>query len=147
MKLPSAPGGKKLWICDIEVFKNYFLAVFYNGERWKMFDHTQLPELADALNDKELVLAGFNNFAYDDIILGFICSDPTCTTQKIYETSKDLIYGGERLREQVFRAQWAERPWHNSIDVFQLLNGKGSLKEWACRIGSNLVAETPAALS
>ena len=143
MRIPNAPGDKKVWLVDIEVFQDYFYAAFHNGERWKEYDHTSLAKLAEDLHNPDLVLAGFNNFAYDDLILAFIASDPTCTPQKIYETSKDLIYNKDALREQIFQWQYADRPWAYSIDVFQLLNGKGSLKEWACRIGSPLVAETP----
>ena len=143
MKLPNAPGDKKTWLVDIEVFPNYFYAAFYNGEKWKEYDHTTLAKLAEDLHNKDLVLAGFNSFAYDDLILAFIASDPVCTPQKIYETSRDLIHNKEALRDQIFAWQYADRPWAYSIDVFQLLNGKGSLKEWACKIGSPVVAETP----
>lgn len=143
MRLPDAPGGKKTWIVDIEVFPNYFYAAFHNGERWKEYDHTTLDKLSSDLHNTDLVLAGFNNFAYDDLILAFIAADPTCSARKIYETSRDLIKNKDRLREQIFAWQYADRPWGYSIDVFSLLNNKGSLKEWACRIGSPLVAETP----
>jgi len=124
VRIPNAPGDKKVWLVDIEVFQNYFYAAFHNGERWKEYDHTNLAKLAEDLHNPDLVLAGFNNFAYDDLILAFIASDPTCTPQKIYETSKDLIYNKEALREQIFQWQYADRPWAYSIDVFQLLNGK-----------------------
>lgn len=144
MRLPEAPGGKRTWIVDIEVFPDYFYAAFYNGERWKEYDHTMFEKLSNDLNNKDLVLAGFNNFAYDDLILAFIAAHPEkATTERIYQTSQDIIKNRERLREQIFAWQYADRPWAYSIDVFQLLNGKGSLKEWACRIGSPLVAETP----
>jgi len=145
VKLPTPPGGGKLWTVDVEVFQNYFLAVFYNGVTWKEYDHTQFAELREALNDKSLVLAGFNNFGYDDLILRIICLTPNVTTMDLYHASKDIIFSqrGELKSQRVFELQWSATQWNYSIDVFQLLNGKGSLKEWACRSGSALVAESP----
>lgn len=144
MKLPPAPGNKKTWIVDIEVFQNFFYAAFHNGDEWREYYHKDLTQLAEDLNSKELVLAGYNNFGYDDIILKLICVKPDITPIEIYHASKDIIFSkDDAVRERVFQLQYADTPWAYSIDVFQLLNGKGSLKEWACRIGSSVVAETP----
>lgn len=144
MKLPLAPGNKKTWIVDIEVFQNFFYAAFHNGDDWREYYHKDLAQLAEDLNSKDLVLAGFNNFSYDDIILKLICIKPDITTLELYHASKDIIFGkSDIVKERVFNLQYADAPWAYSIDVFQLLDKKGSLKEWACRIGSSVVAETP----
>lgn len=150
MKLPLSPGNLKTVIVDIEVFQNYFYACFSNGERFKEFDHTTRDQLQRFLQDSQLCLAGYNSFSYDNIILGIIANDcmPDASDdefcQKVYRTSKTIIFDkSEATREKVFTKTWEERPWRQSIDVFALLNNKGSLKEWACKIGTKLVAETP----
>ena len=150
MKLPISPGGLKTVIVDIEVFQNYFYACFTNGDRFKEFDHTTRHDLQRFLQDSQLCLAGYNSFAYDNIILGMIADDccPDLSDAefclRVYQTSKTIIFDkSEQMREKIFAKTWQERPWGQSIDVFALLNNKGSLKEWACKIGTKLVAETP----
>ena len=144
MKLPLAPGNKKTWIVDIEVFQNFFYAAFYNGDEWREYFHKDLAQLAEDLKSKDLVLVGYNNHDYDDIMLKLICVKPDITTTELYHASKDIIFNkDEGVRQRIFELQYADNPWAYSIDVFQLLNKKGSLKEWACRIGSSVVAETP----
>lgn len=144
MIMPSAPRNRRLWTYDVEVFPNHFLATFYNGTIWKTYDETQLAQMAKDLDTVTLVLAGYNNFGYDDIIVKYICQHPEMTPQSIYELSKAIIEDeSERTRQCVFELQYQDPTWDYSIDVFQLLNGKTSLKEMECRIGFDSVLESP----
>lgn len=136
MKLEGMP----VWVVDVEIFQNYFVAVFYNGEKWKIYE--DISELAKDINHSKLCLAGFNSFKYDEIVLAHIAKHPTATCEDLYALS-NVIVNGEGDQERIFKLTYDTRPWALSIDVFQLVNAKGSLKEWMCRNGAQRVAESP----
>jgi hypothetical protein len=145
----KVPGRKlSLWVYDCEVFPNRFLFRAYGGPAndWRRFDETNLRGLATFVNDTRKVFAGFNNHAYDDILVATLARAGTTQTAKDIKALSDRIIEPktEADREANFKVQYSRKPWAYSIDVFQLLNGKGSLKEWECRIGFPTVAETPA---
>lgn len=141
MKLPLAPGGHKVYVYDIEVFSNYFLAIFTDGEEWFEFTHEQFPALASFVMDESIVLAGYNNFSYDDIIIKRICDNPACSIADVKELSDVLIDGRSKFKNVIFGWQWEDPPWAYSIDLFMLLNKKMSLKELQCKSGFDLVDE------
>lgn len=128
-----------IWVYDIEIFPNYFLATFYNGEKWLYYEDPSI--LAALLYADKLVLAGFNNLSYDDIVLCEIAKNPKITCEELYRLSCTLV--ADESRDLIFALKYQKKPWRFSIDVFQLFNGKGSLKEWECKRGAKLVAETP----
>ena len=131
--------GSRVWVYDIEVFSNYFLATFYNGKDWRYYENP--ADLSGLLNAKDVVFAGFNNLCYDDVILCEIAKDRSISTQRIHEISTLLIR--DESKEVVFNLKYQRKPWRFSIDVFQLVNGKGSLKEWQCKRGANVVSDSP----
>lgn len=142
--LPPAPHGKTLWVYDLEVFPDHVLVVLSDGRTWREYTEFTFPDLAEFLNDPGLALAGFNNHAYDDLILRHLVAHPDCTAAEVYRLSNRIINPQEPEETDAnFQLQYADKPWGYSIDVFQLLNGKGSLKEWACREGFERVAESP----
>ena len=147
MLLPRAPGDKRLLVIDTESYPNWFCISVTNGEARKTFAshrHGEIMRLAQALNDKNLVVAGFNNKAYDDIILRAIVARPGITPELVNRLSARIIDPQDKAEEDAnFRDTYAPVPWAYSIDVFQLLNGKGSLKEHACRSNALDVGETP----
>jgi hypothetical protein len=150
-RLPGWPKpprpGLELWVYDCEVFPDRFMLSAFDGKTWAEFDETSLDALAAWLRDKGKVLAGFNSHGYDDILAGAIVSEPAMRNPAaIYALSCRIIDPKtEAEKDQNFKARYKNRPWAYSIDVFQLLNGKGALKEWECRIGFPTVAESPAA--
>lgn len=145
--LPCAPGDKRVLVADLETYPNWFCVAISDGEKRKCFaSHRpgEIHKLAAALKDKSLAVAGFNNFAYDDIILRAICTNPDITPAKVRALSNRIIDPQDHEEEQAnFQARYTDTPWGYSIDVFQLLNGKGSLKEHACRSHAQDVGETP----
>lgn len=147
MILPRAPGDKKVLVCDLETYPNWFCIGVSDGERRKTFaSHRpgEIAKLVKALLDKSVVVAGFNSFAYDDIILRAICRKPNIDPREVRGLSNRIIDPQDEEDEQAnFSARYVEPPWAYSIDVFQLLNGKGSLKEHACRSHAQDVGETP----
>jgi hypothetical protein len=141
-------GTRPGWVYDIEVYPNYFCATFFDGVEMKSFDHTQLRELDQFVTQGSKVLIGYNNFKYDDAILRAIVTNPDrITTSDIFSLSGLLISDYKVLTpEQVKRRNnliYARCYWAYSIDLFQINNGKGSLKEHQCRLGLPSVADSP----
>ena len=147
MTLPRAPGDKRVLIVDLETYPNWFCVGVSDGDRRKTFaSHrpSEIAKLAAHLKNKSIVVAGFNNFKYDDIILRAICGNPAITPDKVRALSNRIIDPQDRDDEEAnFAATYSDTPWGYSIDVFQLLNGNGSLKEDACRSHAQDVGETP----
>lgn len=144
-------SGLKVWTFDIEVFPNFFMAHFRHGEKrhHTFIVHKKRDDRAALfkfLRDSGKVFAGYNNFGYDEIIIKWMLSHPECTTQEIYECSK-LLIESPRTPDNLFRLQYGKAPWAYSIDLFQLLNKKGSLKEWMCREGAIKVVESAASFT
>lgn len=146
-QLPRAPGDKQTLVADLEAFPNWFCVAISDGERCKVFaSHVpgDIARVAKALRNKNVALGTFNGFQYDDIILRAICADPAITPERVHALSQRIIDPqDEEEQEANFRARYMETPWGYSIDVFQLLNGKGSLKEHACRSNAPEVGESP----
>lgn len=147
MKLHRAPGDKRVLVVDLETYPNWFCIAISDGENRKVFASHRAGDIyrvAKALNDKNVAVAGFNNKAYDDIILRAIVADPGITPAKVNRLSARIIDPQDPQDEDAnFRDTYTPTPWAYSIDVFQLLNGKGSLKEHACRSNALDVGETP----
>ena len=136
------------WVYDCEVFPNLFLASFTNGVKTVTFDQTQFRELAAFVNDTAKVLIGYNNIKYDDLLLRAIHQNPKeITTAKLYEISGLIIADWKALtdnqRKDRSKLTYARRPWNYSIDLYEVTNCKGSLKELQCRLGLPTVAESP----
>lgn len=145
---PTPPRpGRELWVYDCEVFPNRFMFSAYNGSKWVEYDESTLDALAMWVRGSDKVLAGFNSHAYDDILVAAIATKSGIrTAADIYALSCRLIDPKtDADKEANFRARYGRRAWAYSVDVFQLLNGKGALKEWECRIGFPTIAESPAA--
>ena len=136
--IPRAPGGQRVWVYDTEVFPNLVLHVFTDGRSTEVFHQESWDALRSFVSDPGKVLAGFNSSGYDDPVLRRILARPEPTVAEIGALSGEII-GGELPRE----LRWGPVPWAHGIDVLQLLNGRGSLKEWECRLGLDLVAESP----
>ncbi len=145
---PKPPGRDNpvLWVYDCEVFPNRFMCSAWNGSEWAEFDQDNLSDFRRFVKDKRKVLAGFNNHSYDDVLIGAIAADTRISkASDIYKLSCRLIDPEtEAEKEANFKDRYKGRPWAYSIDVFQILNGKGALKEWECRIGFPTVSESPA---
>ncbi len=144
---PKAPGGHALWVYDLEVFPNRFMFSAFNGSEWVEYDETNIKAMAKFVRDRGKVFAGFNNHGYDDVIIGALAADARERyPSRIYQLSTRIIEPKDQAEKDAnFRDRYKGRPWAYSIDVFQLLNAKGSLKEWECRIGFPTVVESPAA--
>ena len=137
----STGDGKPIFVYDCEVFSNLFLCILCDGVQWLQFDHSTIPALLRFVSDKAKVLAGFNSHAYDDKLLQYLVRHPSSTPADLFALSQRIIEPDADARDPV---PWFEKPWAYSIDVLQLLNGRGSLKEWECRSGFPVVVESAA---
>jgi hypothetical protein len=138
LALPPAPRGGRVWVYDTEVFPNLVLHVFTDGVQTEIFHHDSWDALRVFVSDPRKVLAGFNSADYDDPVLRFIVRTPTATVADVLRLSGTIIE--ERAPSDL---RWGATPWAFSIDVLQLLNGRGSLKEWECKLAMDRVAESP----
>lgn len=136
-------NGCRVLAYDIEVFPNYFLALFWDGGKtWHKFTYKDISELIEFISDKKLILGGFNNFSYDDTVLKWLVKNPDATTRDIFKLSMRIIKEGRNDKE-LFKIQYGTSPWAHSLDVFQFFNKKGSLKEWECKEQLPRVVESP----
>jgi predicted P-loop ATPase/5S rRNA maturation endonuclease (ribonuclease M5) len=141
-RVEPAWEGIDVWIYDVEVFQNYFLAVFFDGKEFRVFNQNDLADLREFLSRPGIVLAGYNNFSYDDVILRRIL-EAGVTTTDLYQLSRAIVDDGDES-DRIFKMRYSRKPWSYSIDVMQLLGGRkaGSLKEHAARLGL-CVSECP----
>ncbi len=149
-KIENITGfNKKLAIYDIEVYPNFFLVVFLTEEGLQVFTGEQLESLKSFIADPELVLIGYNNLSYDDIILKAIYKEYYKTAEEIYQLSQEII---TRSNDDMFnRLKWRTKtPWYKSIDLMQLafkdddmIGGKASLKEIAVRLKCEKIQDLP----
>ena len=83
---------RKAYIYDLEIFPNYFLAMFYDiGE--EVFSSYTIETL-DALRqflEQEIILIGYNNRGYDDIVLHEIIDKRATSCSDLYDLSTKII--------------------------------------------------------
>lgn len=113
---------------DIEVFKNFFSALFMSEDMeleyifYKHGDRDDTPALIQFISQPGLTLVGYNSLWYDDIILKFILSNPGVSNLEIYNASKKLIETKNRrdLPDRLKEAVYMTTPWR-SADMLALL--------------------------
>lgn len=143
------PEGEPALAYDLEVFSNHILAVFTDGVSWWAYDETRFLDMAAIFRRRDVVLIGYNNTAYDDLLARVIAQNPaSCTAGDLYGLSQQIIAthaDHARLPEALKRLRHASPPWCYSIDLFKIISGGQplSLKEHGCRMGAPLVAEAP----
>lgn len=126
---------------DCECFSNFFCVNFFDGTTHTTFRHGEFQRLLVFLKCKP-ILIGYNNFGYDDIMLKSIIKNPLITKAELHQLNNTII-GSRRLPNDLFKIQYAPYPWAYSIDMYQITNKKGGLKEWECRQNHQLVVDTP----
>lgn len=150
-KIPEL-GGRKVYAYDMEVYPNWYCLTVTDGETHMCFDPSTMHTFCGFLN-KGVVLAGYNSFKYDDVLLAKIydfstddmgAQEPLGGWAGFLRGISDMLIGDRSAdHDRIFKLVYANRPWFASIDVFQLFNGKLSLKENACRDNAPDVREAP----
>lgn len=147
-----------IWVYDIETYPNCFLAIFKaldpaNQEKYLRFRDSDLDSLKLFLASEDLVLIGYNNFAFDDVVLKAIIDGKVSTAEEIHGFATRIIKSSssddKEIRGLTYhnRKEWGDRtsPWW-CIDLFQILGGKvraGSLKSHEVRLGLRDVRDLP----
>jgi hypothetical protein len=144
---PSAPVS---YVYDLEVFPNFFLAVFKeikasgDGEV-VAFTGDQLDDIKQFIGREHPRLVGYNNFNFDDPILRQICKGRLRTTNEIYEFSKLSFSESEEDKKVLARLRHEASSW-TCIDLFQILGGlqvAGTLKSHEVRLGMLNIQDLP----
>jgi hypothetical protein len=133
-------------VYDIEVYPNYFLAVFI-GEKNVPISYTlnNIQDMIRTLSDKKLYLIGFNNHGYDDIIMKYIfMKNGNVQASDLRDLSTEIIFGDKDQRSQLYwDLWWYEPPWSFSMDVFCIPKKEVGLKERAARRHWHKIQDLP----
>lgn len=133
---------------DIEVYSNYFLALFMNeagkAKRFEIFNDDDSTFDVDAIDDlitnKDLEFITFNGNSYDIplLTLAMDCKD----TEEVKHQSNRIIE--DNLRPWHFYKQMKLRePNVNHIDLMEVAPGMVGLKLYGGRMGTKLLQELP----
>lgn len=133
---------------DIEVYRNYFLALFmtqtgkvkmfeiFNGDKSRFDPH----EILDIIKTPELEFVTFNGTSYDVPLLTMAMLDPD--TQALKAASDRIIQNNVRPWK-FYRDEGLKAPDMNHIDVIDVAPGMVSLKIYGGRMGSPRLQDLP----
>ena len=127
---------------DLEILSNHFLAVFHDGARIWKFTHNTLPEMRAFLMNRDLVLVGWNNHAFDDLFSRRIVANPSIGVDELHALCKRII-SSRQLPKDLFTLQYSAISWSHSIDMYMVCGKPGSLKEMECREHMTRVFDAP----
>ena len=140
---PANPTRNLTVVYDTEIFDNAFLATFYipasdHYEEFFFYETVERKELERlrAFLASVLVAIGFNNLGFDNLII-----DKFLTTGCITQTKQlsNSIIGRDSHGKPVERGRHGNSFLNNwnttNYDVYKILEEKGSLKEYQCRMG------------
>lgn len=138
---------KELFIYDIEVYRNYFLAVFVdkdgqNKHQFQIFqDKNEAKELVNFLHTRVNYLVGYNSSRYDDVILNLIRSGVS-DTASIHNLSNQIILDNYDAIKQY---RWMDKPW-TTIDLMAIIENnmnRTSLKAAAIHLKWHKIQDLP----
>ena len=116
-------------IFDLEVYPNFFYALFYNLETEK-YDPYRIEDLEElkAFLRAGRVLIGYNSRNYDSVILRSLVDNRVKTCEQIYELSVRII--NNTLTEDERKLRWSEHPW-DEIDLIAI--HPSYAKDWSLK--------------
>jgi len=132
---------------DLEVFKNYFVACFLEGDEFFVFELQDIKGLLDYISDKEKILVGFNSLAFDDLLLKALWANSrtkdanSLNTHRVIKNMSDSLILDERSSMTKYR--WFPSPWGESRDTFQMAPLMGGLKKRLALYGFPLIQDLP----
>ena len=124
---PAQDDAQLLYTYDLELYPNYFLAVFkeitsnQDGE-FKIYTFSELDELRNFVSQPSLTLVGYNNFNFDDTLLKVIIKNTPLSTEYLYDWANKLINDREEDQKAIKSFRYSESNWL-SIDLMQILGG------------------------
>ena len=132
-------------IFDVECYRNFFHVAFMNAAgrvaSVEMRDDEKLDVAKLAHRMRSETLLGFNNKAYDDIIIAAALENRTCAELKALS---DKIIKSNLPSWRVAQGEGIRKPrgW-DTIDIIEVLPGQASLKIYGARIGSAKLQDLP----
>ena len=147
---PAQDDAQLLYSYDLELYPNYFLAVFkeitsnQDGD-FKNYTFSELDELRAFVSQPNLTLVGYNNFKFDDTLLRIILKNNALSTEYLCEWSNKLINNRDEDQQAIKTLRYKDSNWI-SIDLIQILGGSplaGSLKSHEIKLGMLNVQDLP----
>jgi hypothetical protein len=141
--------AKSFLAVDCESFSNWFCVCAWDGATMRAIDSrspTWRGEVRELIWNKDVALVGYNNFGYDNLLLKTILANAAVqvfTPAQVNNVSRRIVGSEGRMPDDLFKLQYANEPWAYTVDMYQLLNKKGSLKVWECHEHFPTVAESP----
>ena len=139
-------------VYDIETYKNFALFCFRDVVTKDQF----LFEISDWLDQRldlidffkrDIVLVGYNNHGFDDVVTNFTIGSKTATSWDIYKAAQMCITDGRARTDETKKFMWK---WKNidkyTIDLMTLhssLSGRVSLKEMAISMNMPKIQDLP----
>ena len=129
-------------IFDIEIYKNYFLASFMNGEgkvahcEMRNDDKLDVVKLSRLMRDN--VTLGFNSNSFDVYLVAAALQNRSCAELK--RLSNEIILS--RLPSWKVADVQIPRQW-DTIDIIDVLPGQASLKVYGARINQPKLQDLP----
>ena len=133
---------------DIEVYRNYFLALFMREDgkckRFEIFndDLSAFPRTAilDLITHPDVELVGFNSESYDLPLLTYALVHPV---PKDIKRESDRIIQRNIRSWQFYRDESLQPPEVNHIDLIEVAPGQVGLKLYGGRLNSKKLQELP----
>ena len=125
--------NKKVVIYDIEVFPNVFSCTCKDTETEDIFTYelslrkSQLKELVEFFTQKDILLAGYNNHHYDDVVMNYIIEycdrlngvPVLRATDSIFKLSNTVIQAEEGDTSRF--KQWKYANTFSSMDILTMM--------------------------
>jgi len=131
----------KNFVCyDFEVFSNIWLVVFRHGDRYKFIinDQEELRNYYLTISDK--ILYGYNNYGYDDKILGRLLFSNNVTNKQLYDMSSNIV---NHVPNSPSYYNFASKLFGRTLDVMQEISSNATgLKKIEYGLGWG-IEETP----
>jgi hypothetical protein len=133
---------------DIEVYRNYFLALFMREDgqckRFEIFndDRSAFPRstVLSLMTHPDVELVGFNSDSYDLPLLTYALTHPV---PKDIKRESDRIIQRNIRSWQFYRDEGLQPPDVNHIDLIEVAPGMVGLKIYGGRLGSKKLQELP----
>jgi hypothetical protein len=134
ISVPQPFEGKMCACYDIEVYPDYFCCVVIGPKLTpKTYTLENLDEMINDLSNRKLVMVGFNNLGYDDIVMKYIFKNAgRIDHDAIFRISKKIIFTWRNNKDQEYWDLWRyDVPWAFSFDTFLVPKPQIGLKERA----------------
>ena len=130
-------------IVDVEVFQNYFLAVFTHVVSGKVFYlDSKTPQMADGLRWilSNCLTVGFNSITYDLTICYLICDG---VEEDIVKDASDAIIKLNVNPSEILKQHRVKKFGVNHIDLIEVAPLYASLKTYAGRLHAHKMQDLP----